>query len=133
VFLCDIINCISGLVTFVAINSYSLLRRQLCWVPKRRNFVKRRNNATFIIAAERSEAAPYSWLSMTFLLFRAQSPAELYWGNSTESMSVRRMPRFFGNCRQLEHSTTVCFYSILIRFYLFCIGLAWFFSGFNTV
>jgi hypothetical protein len=34
-----------------------------------------------IIAAERSEAAPYSWRYMTFLLFRAQSPAELYWGN----------------------------------------------------
>ena len=40
----------------------------------------------------------------------------------SESMSVRRMPRFFGNYRQLEHSTTLCFYSILILilFILYC-------------
>jgi hypothetical protein len=47
----------------------------------------------YFIAAERSETAIYSWRYMTFLLFRAQSPTELYWANSIESMSVRRMPR----------------------------------------
>ena len=62
----------------------------------------------------------YSSLFLTLhdvLSFSCPVPGRVILGKHTESMSVRRMPRFFGNCRQFEHSTTLCFYSILIRFY----------------
>ena len=60
------------------------------------------------------------------LAFSCPVPGRVILGETVQNPchSVGRMQIFFGNCRQLEHSTTLCFYSIFIRFYLFCIALA---------
>jgi hypothetical protein len=50
---------------------------------------------------------------MTFLLFRAQSPAELYWGNSTESMSVVGCQDF----SEIVVSSSIRRVSVFIRFW----------------